>query len=99
MANLSCAALGGMLVTSIPARADLRTRVHASPAIRSPQSQNRSPGPAAPAPAWRRSVIRAFFLSPLSRKAGRATFLIIVTLMHKNNLSTPPDEEIAKYYL
>ena len=36
---------------------------------------------------------------PLLRKASRATFLIIVTLMQKNNLSMPPDEEIAKYYL
>ena len=58
-----------------------------------------TPGTRSPASAWRLDVIRASFLSPLSRKASRATFLIIVTLMQKNNLSMPLDEEIAKYYL
>lgn len=47
------------------------------------QPQNRSPGLGAPASAWRLDVIRASFLSPLSRKASQATFLIIVTLMQR----------------
>lgn len=53
------------------------------------QPQSRSPRPGAPPSAWRLDVIRHSFLSPLSRKASRATFLIIVTLTQKNNLSWP----------